>query len=39
MDYLVHAGGVGQEGGQQGLEHQTKVHDPVLHTLEDRLIL
>ena len=30
---LVHAGGVGQEGGQEGLEHQAKVHDPVVHPL------
>ena len=30
---LVHARGVGQEGGQHGLEDQTKVHEPVLHTL------
>ncbi len=30
---LVHAGRVGEEGGQQGLEHQAKVHDPVFHPL------
>lgn len=33
LQALVHAGRVRQERGQQGLEHQPKVHDPVLHTL------
>ena len=33
---LVHAGGVGEEGRQQGLEHQAKVHDPVLHSLKEK---
>jgi len=36
---LVHARGVGQEGGQHGLEDQTKVHEPVLHTLLEHGVL
>ena len=30
---LVHAGAVGEEGGQAGLEDQAKVEEPVLHAL------
>ena len=33
---LVHARGVGEEGGQEGLEAETKVHEVILHTLLDQ---
>ena len=30
---LVHARGVGEEGSEDGLEAETKVHEVILHTL------
>ena len=39
LEALVHAGGVGEEGGQQGFEDKAKVHDHVGHALvEDRVL-
>ena len=39
LQSLVHARGVGHEGGQAGLEDQTKVENPVGHALSEDGIL
>ena len=36
---LVHARGVGQESGQNGLEYEAKVHEVVLHPLLEHGVL
>merc|ERR1711975_63925 len=36
---LVHAGRVGQDGGEEGLEAETEVHEVVLHALLEHGVL